>query len=66
MRCQRCESEMISDRFMDLGDDTGRFVFRGWRCMICGNISDPVISSNRSRRPPPVFRKNKKLIIGVN
>jgi hypothetical protein len=37
---------MVVDRFVDLGA-SGEMEFTGWRCVACGNISDPVIIANR-------------------
>jgi hypothetical protein len=45
MRCQRCNVVMVNERFYGPGDP-----FWGWRCMLCGNISDPIILENRSQR----------------
>ncbi len=42
MRCQRCNVVMVNERFYGPGDP-----FWGWRCMLCGNISDPMILENR-------------------
>ena len=44
MRCQRCNVVMVNERFYGPGDP-----FWGWRCMVCGNISDPMILENRSQ-----------------
>ena len=44
MRCQRCNVVMVNERFYGPGDP-----FWGWRCMLCGNISDPMILENRSQ-----------------
>jgi hypothetical protein len=44
MRCQRCNVVMVKERFYGPGDP-----FWGWRCMLCGNISDPMILENRSQ-----------------
>lgn len=57
---------MIRDEFRDLHDDTGRFKFGGWRCIICGHIDDPVISANQTLHPPPTGGKKRKFILGVN
>ena len=38
---------MVQDHFYDLLDDTGRLSFRGWRCVSCGNVLDPLILKNR-------------------
>ncbi len=53
---------MTYDRFQDLGDDTGQLSFSGWRCMICGEILDAVIASNRSHRTAPLQNRNRKLL----
>jgi len=55
MHCQRCQSLMVFDRFLDVYGDTGHLWFRGWRCVACGDIVDPVILVNR-RRPAPRVR----------
>lgn len=55
MQCVRCNGLMVPDRFADLADDTGQIEFGGWRCLVCGNIADPVIVANRQR--PPAARK---------
>ena len=44
MRCQRCNMVMVNERFYGPGDP-----FWGWRCMLCGNISDPMILENRNQ-----------------
>lgn len=62
MRCSRCGGEMAYEFFQDMEDDTGNLFFYGWRCIICGEILDSVIMSNREKRPAPLINKNKKLI----
>jgi hypothetical protein len=42
IKCDRCMGVMISDTFYGF---QGRF--RGWKCLICGEIVDPVILENR-------------------
>jgi hypothetical protein len=44
MRCQRCNVVMVNERFYGPGDP-----FWGWRCVLCGNISDPIILENRNQ-----------------
>ena len=34
---------MISDHFMDTLNVSGEMNFKGWRCLNCGDIIDPVI-----------------------
>ena len=47
MRCLRCDGLMISERFFDFDDDTGKTYFDGLRCVTCGEILDPTILKNR-------------------
>lgn len=53
MHCERCRGLMVVDRFTDLLDETGQITFRGWRCVCCGEIVDPVIVTNRMRTHEP-------------
>jgi hypothetical protein len=62
MDCPRCHSEMIEEEFSDLKDDTGFLNFRGWRCILCGEIVDSVILSNRKNRPAPLVGRNRKIM----
>jgi hypothetical protein len=58
--CARCGGLMVTDRFIDLLDDTGNLEFTAARCVQCGEVVDPVILQNRSRRAahqgPPARR----------
>ena len=51
MNCSRCTGLMIRD---DLQDETGLDQFVAWRCLICGEVLDPVILKNRSAPPEPM------------
>jgi hypothetical protein len=51
---------MVLDDFEDLQDDTGSLTFRGWRCVLCGEILDPVIVHNRASRPTPLVGRARK------
>jgi hypothetical protein len=62
MECPRCHGNMAHDNFQDLYDDTGRLSFSGWRCMICGEILDAVIVSNRTNRTGPLVNRNRKFL----
>ncbi len=53
MNCQRCNGTMVEEMFEDLRDDTGSIRFPGWRCMLCGEILDPVILKNRASPSEP-------------
>ena len=42
MRCHRCSSVMVYERFYTVDEH-----FSGWRCVLCGGIIDQVILENR-------------------
>lgn len=63
MRCPRCFGKMAYECFQDMEDDTGNLFFYGWRCILCGEILDSVIMSNRKNRPEPLVSKNRKLFV---
>jgi hypothetical protein len=42
MKCHRCDSVMVYERFYGLDEQ-----FSGWRCVLCGEIIDQVILENR-------------------
>ncbi len=42
MRCQRCKSRMVFEKYYDVNN-----VFYGWHCVMCGEILDPVILLHR-------------------
>lgn len=60
MRCPRCNGFMIGEWFQDLRDDTGQFNFEGMRCLICGEVLDPIILQNRTLGPEGVPAKRKR------
>ena len=63
MECPRCAGCMIRESFEDLRDDTGTLFFHGWRCLICGEIIDPTILTNRFTNPAPTTSKTRKRLI---
>ena len=42
IKCPKCSGGMVFEKFYGLND-----VFSGWRCILCGNILDPVILLHR-------------------
>jgi hypothetical protein len=60
MDCPRCKGIMVYDVFEDFQDDTGLLSFDGWRCILCGEIVDPVIAANRGTRPAPLLGHSRK------
>jgi DNA-directed RNA polymerase subunit N (RpoN/RPB10) len=45
MRCHRCGSVMVYERFYGPNEH-----FSGWRCISCGEIIDRVILENRQTK----------------
>ncbi len=60
MECPRCKGVMVSDRFEDVADESGAMKFSGWRCILCGEILDPVISANRQAHHEPLLGRSRK------
>lgn len=48
MECERCHATMLEEAFEDIRSDSWITGFHGWRCLVCGNVLDPVILANRS------------------
>lgn len=65
MECRRCKGKMSFEQFQDFWDDTGKIDFKGWRCLNCGEIFDPIIYLNRKTHPLPKISKRHKKVIGV-
>ncbi|MDX2348661.1 MAG: hypothetical protein QNK38_07460 [Nitrospirota bacterium] len=42
MQCPRCKGTMIVDHFVDMAT-SGEIWMPGWRCLMCGEIIDPII-----------------------
>lgn len=43
MECGRCKGLLLPMHF----SDEGVWEYDGWKCLICGNITDPLIALNR-------------------
>ena len=46
MQCPRCQGTMIVDHFVDMAA-SDEIWMPGWRCLMCGEIVDPIIESHR-------------------
>jgi hypothetical protein len=42
---------MITTALMDVGRSTDRHA--GWQCLMCGEVTDPIIAANRKHRIEP-------------
>lgn len=47
MQCARCGGFMVADNLIDLQESSIPMWMKGWRCVSCGNIVDPVILRHR-------------------
>ncbi len=47
MTCQRCQGLMVEDHLLDMEESYGCPWIRGWRCVCCGDIVDPLIRRRR-------------------
>ena len=53
MECPRCQGLMVGEVFNGMSGDPRVRGAAGWRCLICGEIVDPVIAANRSAPNAP-------------
>ncbi len=61
MKCPRCAGFMIRDDFLDLLDEAGQCRFVAWRCLICGEVLDPLIAKHRMSPPEPMVDRARLL-----
>jgi hypothetical protein len=54
MKCRRCSGFMANERFYGPGEP-----FLGWRCVLCGEIFDPLILQNRENKAPFGLEESK-------
>jgi hypothetical protein len=47
MHCTRCDGLMVTDSLVDLLESSIPMWMKGWRCVSCGNIVDPLIQKHR-------------------
>ncbi len=50
MICYRCHGLMVSIRLEDAESTTAPDPIEGWRCLLCGEVIDPVILAHREGR----------------
>jgi len=55
MNCPRCRGLMVAAALTDLGHSTDSQA--GWQCLMCGEVTDAIISANRKHRIEP--RRNR-------
>ena len=47
MECTRCDGLMVADNLIDMQESSIPMWMKGWRCVSCGNIIDPLIQRHR-------------------
>jgi len=47
MECTRCDGLMVADNLIDIQESSIPMWMKGWRCVSCGNIVDPLIQQHR-------------------
>jgi hypothetical protein len=47
MHCARCDGLMVADNLIDMRESSVPMWMKGWRCVSCGNIFDPIIQRHR-------------------
>ncbi|MBU6432725.1 MAG: hypothetical protein KJS98_05350 [Nitrospirae bacterium] len=47
MGCTRCDGLMVSDDVIGMQESSIPIWMKGWRCLSCGNIIDPLIQRHR-------------------
>ncbi len=47
MQCARCDGLMVGDSLIDIQESSIPMWMKGWRCVACGNIVDPLIQQHR-------------------
>lgn len=47
MTCSRCSGLMTVDSFIDMEEDTGQLWLSAYRCLNCGQVTDPGVIRNR-------------------
>ena len=47
MQCTKCDGLMVADNLIDIMESSIPMWMKGWRCVSCGNIVDPIIQKHR-------------------
>lgn len=58
MNCTRCDGMMVADDLLDIQESSQPMWMRGYRCVACGNITDPVIQKHRMVQNSHLARTN--------
>lgn len=50
MTCSRCQGLMVRIRLEDAESTAAPDPIEGWRCLLCGEVIDPLIQAHRGGR----------------
>lgn len=53
---------MVMDHFLDIQESFGSPWVKGWRCVTCGEISDPIIERHRELQLVGRYVKDEDLV----
>ena len=56
MQCARCHGFMVTDNLIDTLESSIPMWMKGWRCVSCGNVVDPLILKHRMIQQAGVLR----------
>ena len=62
MNCPRCKSPMYLERYDDVLDTSNQGIV-GMRCLMCGDIVDPMILKHRRSRVEPRARQARLALV---
>ncbi|MCZ6800357.1 MAG: hypothetical protein O7F12_07715 [Nitrospirae bacterium] len=62
MNCDRCNGLMVVEHCLDFKGSEQGYWIRAFRCVICGNLLDPMIAYHRTVGPPEEVPVDKKRI----
>ena len=54
MSCPRCHGLMVTCSLEDVVATAGCESFIGWKCLLCGEVTDSVITANRQGHQEPM------------
>ena len=60
--CPRCHNLMVEETFVDRETSPSVSSFTGWRCLICGEILDPIILEHRRAQRDPMIGRARVLL----
>ena len=63
MRCTKCDGLMVAEHLIDIKENGIPTWMKGWRCVSCGNIVDPVIQKHRMIQQAGVSRLLGKEVV---